>query len=152
MLSPSEVHPPASLPSHHTATRYFISSCLLRVAYSVPQQLSSSCCFVCATDICSSLAHMQCSSCSLSFLISHHIFQNTCRLFSFVLFFFVAWLILLCSRTRYASISLDLPLMNCDCLVSSVSQSLTTYNLYISKMKNQHGHWVYWCRRVKRTV
>ena len=50
-----------------------------------------------------------------------HILQNTCRWFRFVFFilfffflfltsvFFVVWLVLLRSRTRYASISFDLP-------------------------------------------
>ena len=48
-----------------------------------------------------------------TFLILHHILQNYCRLF-FCLFSsyfscFSVWLVLFCSRTRYASISLALP-------------------------------------------
>ena len=49
---------------------------------------------------------------SVEFLILHHILQNSCRLFlSLVPIFliFLVWLVLLCSRTRYASISLALP-------------------------------------------
>ena len=40
---------------------------------------------------------------------------------------FLVWLVLLCSRTRYASISLDLrTLINCGCFGFSLSQSVTT--------------------------
>ena len=42
-----------------------------------------------------------------------------------ILYFFMVWPVLLCSRARYASISLALYRDNCDCLVYSVSQSLT---------------------------
>ena len=41
-------------------------------------------------------------------------------------------------------------LINCDCLVYPVSQSVTTLKevVYISRMKNRHGHRVSWCRWV----
>ena len=63
---------------------------------------------------------------------------------------YVVWSVLLYSRTRYASISPDLYLDElrlfglrsftvCDHIITS---------LYLSWMKNQHGHWVYWYRWV----
>ena len=66
----------------------------------------------------SPLQHVCCCSCSLSFSIFfHHILQNTYRLFCLVFFiflffflsFFMVWLLWLCPRTWYASISLALP-------------------------------------------
>ena len=56
------------------------------------------------------------STCVLAaFLIFlQHVLQNSCRLFVFVYFvlifhFFLVWLVLTCSRSRHASISLALP-------------------------------------------
>ena len=46
----------------------------------------------------------------------HHILQNS----------FLVWLVLLCSRTRYASTSLALPLISCGCFGFSVSQQSVT--------------------------
>ena len=101
------------LPSPPASCRYL--SPLLRVVWSV-QQVSAP------------PQYVRCYSCSLSFpIFLHHILQNTCRLFlpclipfPFVLFFvlfvclfvsfvppfFMVWLVLLCYRTRYASIHL----------------------------------------------
>ena len=53
---------------------------------------------------------------------------------------FLVWLVLLCSRTRHACILLALPSLIAVGLFF-LSHSLTTY--FLSKMKNQHGHWVY---------
>ena len=75
------------------------------------------------------------SSCSLSFPILHHVLHNTCRLFRFVFFFsfffpflFVVWLVFVCSGLCVLvpgtlAFHLLYLLMNCDCLVYSVSQS-----------------------------
>ena len=91
------------------SSRYLLP--LLRVVLSVKQLLSSPCCFVRATCVCSYSA-LCCSSCSLSFpVFLHHILQNTylsfvllCFLFCFLVFslflFFVVWSALFCCR-RY---------------------------------------------------
>ena len=41
--------------------------------------------------------------------------------------------------------------INCGCCGFSLSHSLWPQNFHISRMKNQHGHWVYWYRWVERT-
>ena len=64
---------------------------------------------------------------------------------------FVVWLVLSCCRTRYASISLALPWLIAVVLVL-LCLNLWPHNLYLFRMKNQHGHWVYWCRWVERAV
>ena len=105
--------------------------------------------------ICSSSARMIC--CFAAFLIFlHHILQNSCRLFvclfSSYFSYFSGLACLLCSRTRYASISLVLPWLIA-VVFGFLCLSLWPQNLYLSRMKNQHGHWGYcWCRWVERTV
>ena len=70
--------------------------CLLRVALSV-QQVSIR------------LQHVGCCSCSLSFpILLRHILHNTCRVVCFLFFIIFfhglsCFVVLLCSRTRYAS-------------------------------------------------
>ena len=64
---------------------------------------------------------------------------------------FLVWLVLFRCRTRYVSISLALPWLIAVVLFF-LRLSLWPHNLYLSRMKNQHGHWVYWCRWVERTV
>ena len=66
-------------------------------------------------------------------------------------FFLMVCLVLLCYRTRYASISLafyidELRLFGLLCL--TVCDHMIICTRYLSRMKNQHGHWVYWCRWV----
>ena len=58
------------------------------------------------------LQHVCCSFCSLSDLASHssELLSAFFVVFSVLIFLpFLVWLVLLCSRTRYASISLALP-------------------------------------------
>ena len=70
-------------------------------------------------------------------------------LFLLVYYFWVASS-LLCSRTRYASTWFAY--LDYFAFVFSLPHCLTT-NLYLSRMKNQEGHWGYcWCRWVERMV
>ena len=57
---------------------------------------------------------------------------------------FLGWLVRCVLGTRYASISLALPWLIA-VVFGFPRLSLWPQNLYISRMKNQHGHWVYWC-------
>ena len=76
----------------------------------------------------------------------------------FIRFFFFVALIsrvaffLLCSRTRYANTWM--PTLNLQRLVFLCSHCLWPQIWYLSRMKNQEGHWGYcwWCRWVERTV
>ena len=101
-------------PSPPALCRYFLP--LLRVVLSVQQQLSSFC-FVGATGICSSSARMLFLQPFLYHLLASHssehlsfvfVFVFVFPFFSFFISFFVVWLVWLCSRTRYARISLAL--------------------------------------------
>ena len=123
----------------------------------IPVSLSSSCPFVCAAAICYS---QQVRILSYVFfllvvsLVPYPISEFFC--FSFVQFFFVAliprvaFFLLLCSRTRYASTWFafleSLP------FGFSLSRCLWPQNLYLSRMKNQEGHWGYCSCWVERTV
>ena len=97
-----------------------------------------------------------CSFCILSDLLASSHSLNSCR-FAFLFFFlfsfliFMAWPVLLCSRARYASISLPLP-RSIGIVWFTLFLSMSPHHLYVSRMKNQHGHWVYSCRRVELTV
>ena len=56
--------------------------------------------------------HVCCSYCSLSDLLASHSSEPFSAFFAFCVLIFLiilVWLVLLCSRTRYASISLALP-------------------------------------------
>ena len=103
------------------------------------------------------LQHVCCSSCSLSDLLASHYSEHLSAFFLSLklLFFLFFWSGLFCCvlvYTRYASISLALPWLIAVVLVL-LCPSLWPQNLYLSRMKNQHGHWVYcWCRWVERTV
>ena len=73
---------------------------------------------------------------------------------SFFLFFFMVWLVLLCTRTRYATKHFTcFTLMNCDCLVFSVCRVVWDHRNCITRM-SENGLWVYGCRLVEisRTV
>ena len=91
----------------------------------------------------------------LSFpILLHHILQETCRLFCFFFFFllFLSFLFSICLCFFHGLacfVVFSFPVrwhltcfivIDCDCLVYSVSQSVTT-ELYLSSM-NQHGLWV----------
>ena len=103
----------------------------IRDRYFIVRVLSA-CCVICA------LPHLG----ILSFFIR--------LVFFFCSSFFSGGVFLLCSRTRYASTwfaYLD--------SLATFSFSLTVWpqNLYLSRIKNQEGHWGYrWCRWVEKTV
>ena len=67
-------------------------------------------------------------------------FQKRSRCVYFLIF--MVWPVLLCSRTRYASISIALPWLIA-VFGFTPSYSLWPHKLYLSRMKNQHGLWVY---------
>ena len=78
-------------------------------------------------------------------------FQNPFFYLSFRSYFSVR-LVSLCSRTRYVSISLALPInLRLFCFGFSLFHSLWPQNLYLSRIRNQETHWVYWCGWVERT-
>ena len=109
--------------------------CLMLVSSS-----SSSCCFACAAFL----------------IFFHHILQNTCRLFFFNLFcfhcsYFLVWLLLLCSRTRYAGSSLASPWLNAAVLVF-LSHSQWPQNFVSLYDEESARTLVYWCRWVEWTV
>ena len=73
--------------------------------------------------------------------------------FIFLHFFLFGRPCLLCSRTRSVSLYLILPLIISPLLFFFLCFKLWPHNWYLSRMKNQDGHWVYcWCRLVERTV
>ena len=82
-----------------------------------------------------------------------HILQNSCRLFglfsSFFYFSGLACFVVFSYQVRFVAF-LALPWL---IAVDLVFLCLTVWphNMYLSRM-NQHGHWVYWCRWVERTV
>ena len=87
-----------------------------------------------------------CRSFSLSDILASHYSQHLSSFFSlFVLIFIVVlvWIVLMCSRTRYASISLAFTLINWGFALFFLSHCLWAQNWYLSRMKNQLGHWVY---------
>ena len=58
---------------------------------------------------------------------------------------------LLCSRTRYASTWFAY--LDSLAFVFSLSHCMLPHNWYLSRMKNQEGHWGYcWCRWEETTV
>ena len=63
----------------------------------------------------------------------------------------LVWLVLFCSSTRYASISLALTWLIAVALVF-LCPSVCDHTNSLSRMKNQRRHWVYWWRRVDITV
>ena len=104
------------LASHYPELLLYCFCCLFFVFFFVlfgvmpVSSSSSSCCFTRAAVICSSSARM------LFFLLPSDLASHSSELLSGLLsfefyfsFFFLVWLVLLCSRTRYASISLALP-------------------------------------------
>ena len=117
-------------PSPLAICRYLLPR--LRVVSSV-QQLSVA------------LQHVFCSSGSLSGLLASHYseFLSAYLLFWLLYIVFLVLLVLLCSRTWYASSSLPLPpliavISDFLCLTVRVHRIL-----YLSRMKNPPGHWVY---------
>ena len=135
---------------------FFLPCFLLFSYFSLPAGLmpvsssSSSCCFVRAAVVCSSEAR------TLFFLQP---FWSSCitLLSGFSVFLVLIFLIfssgLFCCSLWPGTPAFHLPYVdNCDYLGFSLSHGLWPHNLYLSRMNNQHGHWVHWCRWVERTV
>ena len=95
----------------------------------------------------------------------HHILQNPFRLFRFLFLsiclifflfsFFMVWLVLSCPRILKftplafpSALRLLLPWW-IGTVGFTLSDRLWPHNLYLSRMKNQHKHWVYSCRWVE---
>ena len=75
-----------------------------------------------------------------AFLILHQSSELLSAFFLLIFLICLVWLVLLCS-TRYASISPALPWLIVVVLFF-LCLSLWPHNLYLERMKNQHGHWL----------
>ena len=125
--------------------------------FGLESSCSSSCCFARAAVICSSSARIILRMLFLQpfrfcWITFFRIPVGFCCLFSsdFSYFSGLACFVVFSYQVRY-SISLALPWIIAVVLFF-LCLSLWPHNLYLSGMKNQHRHGVYWCRWVERTV